>query len=71
MCRQGEFLSPFIFSRHLNDIENEFVIKGVNVLGMLKSYLLLYADDRLICSCTGDGLQGGLNIYLNIVPDGN
>ena len=42
---QGECLSPFLFSMYLNDLENEFVTKGVDGLdiGMLKLYLLLYA----------------------------
>ena len=62
--RQGECLSPFLFSIYLNDFENEFVIKGLDGfdIGMLKLYLLLYADDIVIFSETSDGLQNGLNI---------
>ena len=54
----------FLFSMYLNDLENEFVTKGVNGLdvGMLKLYLLLYADDIVIFSNTSDGLQRGLNV---------
>ena len=50
--RQGECLSPFLFSMYLNDIENEFILKGAEGLdiGMSKLYLLLYADDIVIFS---------------------
>ena len=48
---------------YLNDLENEFVTKGLDGfdIGMLRLYLLLYADDIVICSKTSDGLQRGLN----------
>ena len=50
--RQGECLSPFLFSMYVNDLEemlvsNEF--KGIEI-GMLKLFLLLYADDIIIFS---------------------
>ena len=62
--RQGECLSPFLFSMYLNDLENEFVTKGLDGfdIGMLKLYLLMYADDIVVFSETSDGLQKGLNI---------
>lgn len=62
--RQGECLSPFLFSMYLNDLENEFEMKGVEGinLGMLKLYLLLYADDIVIFSNTKEGLQKGLDV---------
>ena len=62
--RHGECLSPFLFRMYLNDLENEFVTKGVDGLdiGMLKLYLLLYGDDIVIFSNTSDGLQRGLNV---------
>ena len=49
---------------YLNDLENEFVTKGVAGLdiGMLKLFLLLYADDIVIFSNTSDGFQRGLNV---------
>ena len=45
--RQGECLSPFLFSMYLNDLEEELITNGVNGIdiGMLKLFLLLYADD--------------------------
>ena len=48
--RQGECLSPFLFSMYLNDLENELIQKGAGGfdIGMLKLYLLLYADDIVI-----------------------
>ena len=62
--RQGECLSPFLFSIYLNDIETEFVqngCKGVDI-GMLKVFLLLYADDIVIFSPDENGLQKGLDV---------
>ena len=48
--RQGESLSPHLFSMYLNDIDTEFILKGAKGLdtGMLKLFLLLYADDIVI-----------------------
>lgn len=62
--RQGECLSPFLFSMYLNDLENEFIQKGVEGvdIGMLKLFLLLYADDIVIFSNTMEGLQKGLDV---------
>ena len=62
--RQGESLSPFLFSMYLNDIENEFYNRGINGIniGNVKLFLLLYADDITIFSETPEGLQEGLNL---------
>ena len=48
--RQGESLSPFLFSMYLNDLEDEFYLKGVGGIdiGFFKIFLLLYADDIII-----------------------
>ena len=54
--RQGEYLSPFLFSLYL---KNGF--EGVDI-GVLKLFLLLYADNIVICSETEKGLQPGLDI---------
>ena len=62
--RQGESLSPFLFSMYINDIESEFYtsgVKGIDI-GMIKLFLLLYADDITIFSETAEGLQQGLNV---------
>ena len=63
--RQGECLSPFLFSIYLNDLENEFVTKGLDGfdIGMLILYLLLYANDIVIFSETSDGLKFLIQIY--------
>ena len=48
--RQGECLSPILFSMYLNDIEREYILKraeGIDI-GMLKLFLLLYADDIIL-----------------------
>ena len=62
--RQGECLSPFLFSMYVNDLEETLVsnnFKGIEI-GMLKMFLLLYADDIIIFSDTEYGLQRGLDI---------
>ena len=50
--RQGESLSSFPFAIYVNDIEEEFIIKGANGndVGYLKLFLLLYTDDIIIFS---------------------
>ena len=52
------------FSMYLNDIEEEFYLKGVEGIdiGSIKLFLLLYADDMTIFSETEAGLQQGLNV---------
>ena len=62
--RQGECLSPFLFSLYLNDIETEFIqnnCQGIEI-DMLKVFLLLYADDMVIFSKDEEGLQRGLDV---------
>lgn len=73
--RQGENLSPFLFSIFLNDLEEFF--RSRNATGIeckehhlddslvlyLKIFLLLYADDTVILSNSADGLQNSLNVY--------
>ncbi|KAL4233737.1 hypothetical protein ACF0H5_008417 [Mactra antiquata] len=62
--RQGDCLSPFIFSMYINDLEEHMILngfKGVGI-GMLKLFLLLYADDIVIFADTPDSLQNGLTI---------
>ena len=57
-------LSPFLFSIYVNDFEEYFILnkfKGID-LGLLKLFLLLYADDIVIFSESEQGLQEGLNI---------
>ena len=62
--RQGESLSPFLFSIYLNDIEETFLLKGIEGidLGTCKICLLLYADDIILFSKNAEGLQESLNV---------
>ena len=81
--RQGENLSPFLFSLYLNDVEDYFVMNDViglenlnndvrDTLGIyFKLFILLYADDTVLISETQDGLQAVLNIFWNIAKHGN
>ena len=49
--RQEECISLMLFSVSLNDIEKEYILKdaeGIDI-GMLKRFLLLYADDIILC----------------------
>ena len=65
--RQGESLSPFLFSMYLNDIEEYFILNGFQGvdIGMLKLFLLLYADDIVIFAENENDLQHGLNLLAN------
>ena len=62
--RQGECLSPFLFSMFLNDIEDEFIhngLQGIDV-NMFKIFLILYADDIVIFAYSSDELQKSLDL---------
>ena len=61
--RQGECLSPFLFSMFFNDLEEELILKNVEGLEFyyFKLFLLMYADDIVLFSEKVDGLQNGLN----------
>ena len=65
--RQGECVSPFLFSMYLNDLESELATKGVDGIniGMLNLYLLLYVDDIVLFGKTPEDLQHGLTILEN------
>ena len=64
--RQGEHLSPFLFSIFFNDLENYFLenhVPGVkcefadnDLVTYFKLFVLLYADDTVIFSETPDDL---------------
>ena len=73
--RQGENLSPFLFSLYINDMENYFVEN--NVVGLqsisssieaelflyLKLSVLFYADDTVILAESPDDLQYALDKF--------
>lgn len=71
--RQGENLSPFLFSIYLNDIERYLLsnnITGVTcevndefIYVYLKLYILLYADDTVLFSNSKDDLQQTLDVF--------
>ena len=73
--RQGENLSPFLFSIFLNDLETFLTSNGAlglptisakfeNELNMyMNLFVLLYADDTILLAETPDGLQKQLNIF--------
>ena len=62
--RQGECLSPLLFSMFLNDIENEYLRSGVTGLdiNMFKIFMLLYADDIVIFANSAEELQENINL---------
>jgi len=67
--RQGENLSPILFSLFLNDLENflQSKIDGINVKEditvLLKLFILLYADDTVIFSDNKADLQNALTYF--------
>ena len=65
--RQGECLSPFLFSIYLNDLEEEINLKGADGIdiGMVKLLLLLYADDIVLFAYSSDELQSLLETLQN------
>ena len=62
--RQGECLSPLLFSMFLNDIEDHFILHGYHGIDIsfTKLFLLLYADDIVILADTAEELQNGFDI---------
>ncbi|MCG8033307.1 MAG: reverse transcriptase family protein, partial [Candidatus Thiodiazotropha taylori] len=62
--RQGECLSPLLFSMFLNDIEDQFLNAGLAGLdvNMFKMFMLLYADDIVLFSSSAEELQKGLDL---------
>ena len=56
--RQGECLSPFLFSMYVNDLEQQLSVPGGGVdIGHFKLFLLMYADDVVIFADSPDSLQ--------------
>lgn len=65
--RQGECLSPLLFSLFLNDIEDQFVKSGLEGLdvSMFRMFMLLYADDIVLFSSNAEELQKGLDLMFD------
>ena len=71
--RQGENLSPFLFSIFLNDLEHYFSINHIpgieceinenDMYVFLKVFLLLYADDTVIFGEDASDLQTALCMF--------
>ena len=76
--RQGENLSPLLFSLYINDLEEFLLSKNVQGLNInsslsntdenqrllyLKLFILFYADDTVIISESAEGLQHALNEF--------
>lgn len=68
--RQGENLSPFLFSLFINDIEDYFMNNDCTHLDFdsnvisdyMKLMIILYADDTVILADSAERLQHSLNI---------
>lgn len=75
--RQGENLSPIIFSMFLNDLESNLYIAGAhgvelqygNAQQWLQLLVLLYADDTLIISDNQADFQNALDYFSNYCRD--
>lgn len=71
--RQGENLSPLLFSIYLNDLEDylrdnyapgvECEANDENIFAYIKLFLLLFADDTVIFGNSKDDLQTALNAF--------
>ena len=65
--RQGECLSPLLFSLYLNDIEEQFLnsgLEGIDI-NMFKMFMRLYADDIVIFANSAEELKQSLDLLLN------
>ena len=79
--RQGENLSPFLFSIFMNDLEDYLEQHGLSgiicetqdaeyiAVTYFKLFILLYADDTVIISETSDVLQEALNTFESYCND--
>ncbi|MCG8046717.1 MAG: reverse transcriptase domain-containing protein [Candidatus Thiodiazotropha endolucinida] len=73
--RQGENLSPFLFSIYLNDLEHFFMSHGANgvtcevdeeyLISFAKIFILLFADDTVLFSSSKEDLQYMLDVFEN------
>ena len=75
--RQGENLSPFLFSIYLNDLNDFFLQSDINGLETitqqldekldcyLKLFVILYADDTVLLAESSNDLQNQLDIFEN------
>ena len=66
--KQGEVLSPALFSLLINELANEIVKHGqhgVQLLpDILQIFILMFADDIVLMSDSVCGLQNQLNVLL-------
>ncbi|MEW8548255.1 MAG: reverse transcriptase family protein [Candidatus Thiodiazotropha sp.] len=73
--RQGENLSPILFSLYLNDLESyllqnfcsgiDFNIEDLDIVFYLRLVVLLYADDTVILANSEQDLQHSINVFQN------
>lgn len=73
--RQGENLSPFLFSLYISDLEHFLLDKNIEGLKSIsdaienelflymKLFILFYADDTVIMAETAEDLQNALNEF--------
>ena len=67
--RQGENLSPFLFSLFVNDLEDFLSANGCSTIkigvdeidNLMKLMLVMYADDTILLSDTQQGLQNAID----------
>ena len=64
--RQGECLSPFLFSMYINDLQEYLVSESGGVtIGHIQMLLLLYADDVVVFAKSSSELQQEMDKLFN------
>ena len=79
--RQGDNLSPVLFSAFLNDLEEHLMVDGIDGINVecsnnlitvyFQIYVLLYADDTLILGDSAESFQKSLDSFYSYCEQGS
>ena len=79
--KQGDNVSPILFSMYLDDLEDYFDADGIDgvtidydrddISDFFKIFVLLYADDTIIISHNAENFQKMPGLFSNYVTNGS